>query len=142
MSRTYGDVSQAILTFLAIYFAMLLANFVNVIIGSIISFKSKKDFKLEYYYFFLSLWHPHLASLTSLQIGNTKNYIFNFIKYFIPVSALLYIVGGTIIYFSGNFFQKQTEFLIYIFYLYLIYWTIKDLVNAYKEKNKNPPYSV
>ena len=140
ISRTYGDINQAILTLLAIYFAMLIANFANVIIGSIL-IKDKKDFKLGYYYFFLTLWHPHLASLTSIQIGNTKNYLFNFIKYFIPVSALLYIAGGTIIYYSGNFFQKETEFLIYIFYLYLIYWTIKDLVNAYKEKNKNPHYS-
>lgn len=132
MSKTAGEPEQAIKTFLSILFAVILSNFINLLIGHITTKGDKIESGFSYKTCILTLWHPYLSSLTSLRIGKTKYFIINYIKYFIPISITWYIIGGVIIYKFGFNISASFTFIKIIFYAYLIIWIIRDLIKEFK----------
>lgn len=126
MANTKGDIGLALLTFLTIFSGALLANLINVCIGY--KWKPEKTSnRIDYKLMFSTLWHPHLTSLTSLKIGNSKNPSKSFIKYFLPVSLLWNIFWAITMYTIGTTSSSSLKLFVYIFYAYLVIWILQDL---------------
>jgi hypothetical protein len=131
MAITAGNPTKAFYTFLVIMGASITAHFFNFFLGRFFTTQAKPNNKNLFVFLLTTLWHPYFASVTCFTLGSQQLSSLKFAKVFLPVQLIWNLFWGILMYNVGKLGKPNLGFLLYIFYSYLIIWTLIDLYRWY-----------
>lgn len=133
MSLTKGKLEEAALTFLLIYFPVLIATCINYFSGQFIGIRmkvkaeTKRSLRKKLLF---TCWHPYLASITSFQSGFNQIPFKVFFWNFIPISLMWNLFWAIIAYNYGSVLTNNGDFFLIIFLVYLLVWIFYEILSS------------
>jgi membrane protein DedA with SNARE-associated domain len=137
MSLTSGHPEQALLTYCVIYFPSYSANILSYYFGRWGKFKqfevSPTPPKRIWLWFFITYWHPQLASVTAFSAGiQSIRYKISFFACSFITSLFWSTFWALIIYHYGLVANVSGYFSL-LFICYILIWTAKDAWKFFKK---------
>lgn len=138
MSLTAGHPKQALLTYVAIYIPAYAANLLSYLVGRCREAEAETSPPRStqlWSWFFLTYWHPQLATLTALAAGASATIpLKSFMLHSLASSFGWSIFWALIIYHFGLPFDVSKHFAS-LFVLYLLGWTLLAGWKASKKRD-------
>lgn len=134
MALSAGNPKMAFSLFVIISVFSILAHLANYLVFRLLDKKNdKKENCPKLSEYFLSFWHPHFAVVVSIKSGARGVPFIIFFKRMVVAAISWYIFWAVVMYSYGTLTVSKNAFgLIWLFLLYLIIWTIWDIVNVRK----------
>lgn len=142
MAATHGNLSQAIVTFLAILVSSAVAHQLDYVFGRLVTGARPHlipytKARLNLTGALLSYWHPQLGSLYSTKAGADGQAYLYFLARFSTAFGFWNLFWGVLMYNLGRVPLSGSEFL-GLFYAYLTWWLFDEYRQWRKQRNNFP----
>jgi membrane protein DedA with SNARE-associated domain len=136
MASTSGNPKRAVLMYFAILIPAMIANTVSFCLGRIGRGQNKPVTQHRKQSFWLTYWHPQLASVTAFQSGSDSRLKLSaFISMAVMPSICWSIFWAVTIYYSG-FISDAGRYFWLGFIVYLIAWTAMRILSYWRRGPK------
>jgi membrane protein DedA with SNARE-associated domain len=147
MSRTHGNPSLGIATWLTIMGSSQVTQLINFSVGLATAPRDPHAQKespkgrtgLLFAIFMTSYWHPHLAAVASYGAGSRRTPWSRFLVSMIPASFVWNSFWAVAMYFFGGLISTNTEILVPVTYAYVVGWLVVDVVRFLRARPHKEP---